>query len=141
VKPLVCHPVVRLPVVLIAATAWVGLSSHCVLGAIERSATKATMSCHGSAPNDHAPVKEKRDGVECCKVVRATLLSPAKSAGSPDELVFAPYKYVVSFLLLPEAAEQKCALERDTGPPDADSFAEAVLQRSILAHAPPFFLS
>jgi hypothetical protein len=28
-----------------------------------------------------------------------------------------------------------------TGPPSVSSFAESVLQRSILAHAPPVFLS
>ena len=32
-------------------------------------------------------------------------------------------------------------LELDTGPPFAGSFAESVLQRSILAHAPPVSLS
>jgi hypothetical protein len=29
----------------------------------------------------------------------------------------------------------------DTGPPKAVSFSESVLQRSLLAHAPPFSLS
>jgi hypothetical protein len=127
-----------MPVVLIAAVAWLGLSNHCALAAIEHGAAKAPMSCHDSPANNHAPAKEKRDGVECCKVVRATLLSPAKSVGSPYELLFAPYKYPAAIFILPKAIKQNSVFEWDTGPPGADSFAESVLQRSILAHAPPF---
>ena len=48
------------------------------------------------------------------------------------------------FAGLVKFAEQFRAVEwfqSDTGPPFARSFAESVLQRSILAHAPPVVLS
>ena len=132
----------RLPVVMIAAVSWFGLSNHCALAAIERTASEAPMHCHGApTPNSHdAPGgKDKGGGVECCKIVRATLSTPIKTVGLADELAFEPYKYLGVVLVLPDPGDQNGIFEWDTGPPGADSFAESVLQRSLLAHAPPFF--
>ena len=126
---------------MIAAVSWFGLSNHCALAGFERIALKAPMHCHGApaptspnAPGD----KDKGGGVECCKIVRATLSTPAKTLGFADEMAFEPYKYLRVVLVLPELGEQNGTFEWDTGPPGADSFAESVLQRSLLAHAPPF---
>ena len=85
-----------MPVVLIAAVGWLALSNHCALAAIEHGTAKAVMSCHGLPTKNHAPAKEDRDGAECCKVVRATLLTPAKSAVSLYQLLFEPHKYLVA---------------------------------------------
>ena len=127
----------RLPVVVIAAAAWFALSNHCALAGIEH-ASKMPMHCHGAATTDHAPSKQDdRGGVECCKSLRATLLTSAKSVASLDEFLFAPYKYFVGVVEMPNAVEQAGFFEWDTGPPPALSFSESVLQRSILAHAPP----
>ena len=125
-----------MPIVLITALGWLALSNHCAIGAAEAHTAKAAMSCHGSQTPNHAPSK-KEDGVECCKVVRATLLSPEKSLVSFDQLLFAPFEYLVGSIVLPDAGEQSSALEWNTGPPRAPSFSETVLQRSLLAHAPP----
>jgi hypothetical protein len=138
VKSLVRHIAVRVPVVLIAAVAWLALSNHCALAGMER-ASKTPMHCHGGADTNHAPAKDdKQGGVECCKVLRATLLTSAKSVAALDEFLFAPYKYFVAIVVLPDTSHEIGASEWDTGPPGGGSFAESVLQRSILAHAPPF---
>lgn len=136
-KNLVRHAAVRVPIVLIAAVAWLALSNHCALAGIER-ASKMPMHCHGAATTNHVPSKQdNHDGVECCKRLRATLLTPAKSVASGDEFLFAPHKYVVGIVSVPDAVEQAGVFEWDTGPPGARSFSETVLQRSVLAHAPP----
>jgi hypothetical protein len=126
-----------MPIVVIAAVAWFALSNHCALAAIDTSA-KVPMSCHGSSTPNHVPSKQdNHDGVECCKVLRATLLTSAKSVVALDEFFFAPHKYFVGIVVVPDAAEQSGIFEWDTGPPGARSFSEVVLQRSLLAHAPP----
>jgi hypothetical protein len=138
VKSLVRHTAVRVPVVLIAAVAWLALSNHWALAGIERT-SKTPMHCHGGADTNHAPAKDdKQGGVECCKVLRATLLTSAKSVAPLDEFLFAPYKYFVAIVVLPDTSHEIGAFEWDTGPPGGGSFAESVLQRSLLAHAPPF---
>ena len=95
------------------------------------------MSCHGLPTSQHPPANDKRGDVECCKTVRATLLTPAKSVVSLDDFLFTPYKYFVALVIWPNPDEQARFFEWDTGPPAALSFSESVLQRSILSHAPP----
>lgn len=135
-KNLFRSPAARLPVVLLAAVGWFVLSNHCALAAIEHVPAATHMSCHRSAGSDHAPVKDKQ-GTECCKVIRATLLTPAKGVASFDPLLFTPVNYLVAILVSAQSGEQPGVFEWDTGPPAALSFSESVLQRSLLAHAPP----
>ncbi|HEY8669197.1 MAG TPA: hypothetical protein VIL63_00015, partial [Terriglobales bacterium] len=92
-------------------------------------------SCHGMG-SDHGPSKQKSDGdVECCKVLRATLNGSVNFA-SYDAWAFTLQLLFVSPGPLLEPVRSALPLELDTGPPGG-SFAETVLQRSILAHAPP----
>jgi hypothetical protein len=140
VKRLLHNQAVRVPIVMIAAVSWFGLSNHCVLAGIEATTLKAPMHCHGApTPTSHdAPGgKDKGGGIECCKIVRATLSTPAKTLGFADELAFEPNKHWTVVLVLPDLGKQNGIFEWDTGPPGTDSFAESVLQRSLLAHAPP----
>jgi hypothetical protein len=76
--------------------------------------------------------------VQCCKVLRAVVFAKTRDWARNDgkfcaasfptqEGAFVVYPLpVVALLLL------------DTGPPGAFSFAELILQQSLLAHAPPF---
>ena len=98
--------------------------------------------CHAAAPQNPAPAKhDQKSGVECCKVLRATLLVPSSSLVAADTLSFAPYIYVLSFIPTVDQSRLSRFCGWDTGPPGEASFAESVLQRSILAHAPPVSLS
>ena len=134
--------IVRLPIVAIGAATWLAISNHCALAAIEGPAKMPMPSCHGTAPASHLPAKHnQKNGIECCKVLRATLLTGSKSAVGLNQSHFAIVAYVVAVLPLPAQSVARAPLELDTGPPLLRSFAESVLQRSILAHAPPVSLS
>jgi len=128
-------------VVLLTLLAWFSISNHCALGALTvaktRSAT-APMHCHGNQP---APSKKSNEEeMPCCKMLRATVTSEAKIVEVTSKN-FVPIQDWIVAELISAPATQLSPLELDTGPPFADSFAESVLQRSILAHAPPLSLS
>lgn len=132
------HCLVRLPIVAIGAAAWLSISNHCALAALQSPAEVAMPSCHAMAPAKEAPAKhEPKNVVECCKVLRATLLTLSKNLAAADTLAFVTLTYVALPLPRPVESRPVCIFEWDTGPPGAGSFAELVLQRSILAHAPP----
>jgi hypothetical protein len=134
--------IVRFPIVAIGVAAWLAVSNHCALAAVEGAAKMPMSSCHRSGPaNPSSPAKhDQNSGIECCKVLRATLLTLSKNVVEVDALSFAAFAYVVGILPAHESRLDR-VLEWDTGPPGADSFAVSVLQRSIFAHAPPIFLS
>ncbi len=128
----------RAPIVFLAALAWMAASNHCALASFEGSAGMiAAPSCHGMH-DGHAPSKQKQQGdVECCKVLRATLPSLAKTLVAQPALNFAIQTWFVALVGMSEQPRLILPLELDTGPPGSVSFAETVLQRSLLAHAPP----
>ncbi len=132
------NPALRVPVVVFAALGWLAISNHCAIGAVEGAAKMPTPSCHDSPAGNQAPNKSVPCAVECCKTLRATLLTLSKSTVALDQAQFARQEYAAGVLPLPAQSLVRSPLELDTGPPFAPSFAESVLQRSILAHAPPF---
>jgi hypothetical protein len=84
------------------------------------------------------PAKEKPvANLPCCKELRALASHAGKSvATGPSQLVGGVRDYVAAiFVMPPRLTARVFALE--TGPPHSLSFAESILQRSILAHAPP----
>ena len=98
----------------------------------------ATSHCHGSSDAPAPEEKEREcDGSKCCNSLSAPSLAFAKSVVSYDSTFFIANDYP-TLQQRPLACEYQAAIaEIDTGPPRNDSFAESVLQRSILAHAPP----
>lgn len=129
---------VRFPAVALAVLGWLAITNHCALAAMEGPAKMPMPACHGSAGDHKSPAKNDHNGeVECCKVLRATLLTLSKKAAAFDHFQFVLQKYVTALLPLPAKGQLQSPLELDTGPPVAGSFAESVLQRSLLAHAPP----
>jgi hypothetical protein len=132
------HRLIRWPVVLIGCVAWFAIANHCALGALQVSADAPMPSCHES-PESKAPAKhDEQENVECCKILRATLLTFAKPVGSLDLAGFVPFLLLATEIPVRLQLPARSPLELDTGPPCASTFAEIVLQRSILAHAPPF---
>lgn len=126
-------------VLLVAAlvVAWFTATNHCALGLMQQSrqATKEHSRCCGNNP---APAKQApHEGMrECCKSIHATSTTPA----------------AFEFGIPVAAADMNATIEAvaqrlcpavfldgvwDHGPPRALSFAESVLQRSLLGHAPP----
>ena len=82
-----------------------------------------------------APAKKKSaPKTPCCKDVRAVVAKCVKATGATQ--LVTSREYVVHRLApFPGVALKIEAL--DTGPPGCFSFAESVLQESMLSHAPP----
>ena len=131
---------IRISVVLTTIVAWFLISNHCAIGALigKTNSVVAPMHCHG---NQSTPSKKSSEAeMACCKMLRATLAGEAKVVELASQN-FVPIQDWIVAELLSAIKTQLSPLELDTGPPFAGSFAESVLQRSILAHAPPIFLS
>ncbi len=128
----------RIATVLLVSIAWFALSNHCVLGA---ACAPGTDSIAKSCPmhmksSGKAPAKEKDPGPPCCKTLRAVIV--AKINASANTLDFIPKPFLAGASSVVISRPSRCLHALDTGPPGALSFSEIVLQRSILAHAPPF---
>jgi hypothetical protein len=129
--------VVRLTIVLVTSISWLALANHCELVAVIASAQEQSHSCCKSDKGVGTPAKDDRQsGSECCKELHPVVVSSDKKPISPD-LSFVPHSYFVAPVVFPDAPQSADIAELDTGPPFASSFVETVLQRSILAHAPP----
>ena len=130
----------RLATILISIIAWFAISNHCALGALEATRSIAVQpACHGN-PAEPTKSPANRDAAPCCKSLRATLIQPIQSAAQ-DYFTGSLPDWFTSIVVSPEPSSWPQSFELDTGPPFSESFAESVLQRSILAHAPPFVLS
>jgi hypothetical protein len=131
----------RVFVVLSTLAAWLSISNHCAFGAvIAAQDAMAPMHCHGgqSTPSK----KSSGEEMPCCKVLRATVTSQEKLVEAANKVFLPiPNGVVTELIFADEAHLQLVPLELDIGPPVAVSFAESVLQRSLLAHAPPLSLS
>ena|SRR5438046_833657 len=132
----------RFVVVTLTLAGWFSISNHCALGGLIAAIAQpavAPMHCHGGQP-----LPSKKSGEEempCCKVLQATLVTTTKSLAGHDASAFTIKPYCVARVVFPERVPANASFGLDTGPPLARSFAESVLQQSILAHAPPLSLS
>jgi hypothetical protein len=124
-------------VALVTMAAWFAISNHCLLGAIEAPVGKPVTHCHGPQPS---PVKHHGSDQEspCCKTLRATLVSPVKApAVQANEILPVAHDFISQVLAFDDLRLKRVSYFADIGPPRSFTFAELVLQRSILAHAPP----
>ncbi|MEY2488152.1 MAG: hypothetical protein QOC70_94 [Verrucomicrobiota bacterium] len=121
--------------VLLTIAAWILLSNHCALGL---SGLVAELdSDAGGCPMHSAPAKDKpAANLPCCKDLRAIATHATKSVVPMATQLVGAQNYVATIVLMPPRLTAQ-ALGLDTGPPHSLSFAESILQRSILAHAPP----
>ena len=125
---------------LLAAIAWFLAANHCVVAGFLPERRVAAAEFEG-CPGHSSPEKDQESGgcqeTSCCKSLAAPV-TMAKVAGNYDALSFVTKDFALASGF--DLGEQHLAFieEVDTGPPRSTSFAESVLQRSILAHAPPF---
>src|SRR6476646_7288737 len=124
----------RALMVVLSLAAWFALSNHCALGGVvEPTGSEPAMS---GCPMHSAPAKKNpATKTPCCKDVRAVVAKTAQAAATAVRTIRAQTFAARDFTLpvrLPVAIEFL-----DTGPPRSISFAESVLQVSMLAHAPP----
>jgi hypothetical protein len=128
--------IARCLIVAVAICSWFAISNHCAFAAL---ATK-TDSVQGVCPFHTKPAKQEKPsaGAQCCKILRA-VVSLATNGWIRDDAKFSEANCFCDARTLINAYSQTilAPLFLDTGPPDARSFAELILQRSLLAHAPP----
>ncbi len=137
-----CFPAVRFAVSFIAISAWLAASNHCAIGATATGQV-AKVPTHAGCPGHGSPKKDGKSGeMECCKSFPPASVDAGKTLVGYDANQFVFQIYFVTALISAEDSERELRpLELDTGPPRAHWFIESVLQRSILAHAPPVSLS
>jgi hypothetical protein len=129
--------ITRIAIVAVSIVTWFSISNHCVLGALVAAHTQSAttqMPCHGA---QSTPPNNGEEEMPCCKVLRATITAHAKILLGPS-VDFLPIEpWIPAEPISADSRQIRCESgELDTGPPAA-SFAESVLQQSILAHAPP----
>jgi len=129
----------RVFVACVSAAAWFSISNHCVLTDWIGTQVAAAETAHAHCADHQQPDEdgEQKPALECCKTLAATALGAAKNHVGYKTGDFLPYRHSAARLCLLKLEHRASILELDTGPPGALSFAESVLQRSVLAHAPP----
>ena len=133
--------VLGMAVALVSAAAWFLAANHCVvvcLTAPVAAASKPHEHCQASSgqPADKEQPNDC-DTSKCCKSLSAPASFAKKLAGY-DKAFYTLKDYVVSEFVFQTDQHDASISELDTGPPPTHSFAESVLQQSLLAHAPPF---
>ena len=125
----------RCAVVLIAICSWFAISNHCAFAAVAAKTDSAQTEC----PFHSKPAKQKPEPaqLQCCKILRAVILAQTKSWARDDAKFSDVGLRVEEFAHLALSHHTQTSLPLDTGPPGARSFAELILHRSLLAHAPP----
>ena len=119
--------------------AWLAISNHCVLGGLVKNARTAQTHAHccgSGAPQDDGKTPGS-DTRECCKTLHSL---PAPTPAKIAKLAADPLMISLVWALMESGARTPAVQSvelLDSGPPPARSFAEVVLQRSLLSHAPP----
>lgn len=132
------HSPVRAFLAVALMVSWLVLSNHCALGLM---AAGDSMEEHVDCCGTHSAGESKSSQPvrECCASVGALLADPPTLLATPNW---------VMLVLTPVPAAEKVSVSQawrewiegwcfETGPPGWRGFAELVLQRSLLAHAPP----
>lgn len=128
--------ITRCAAVAIAICSWIAVSNHCAFAAVASEVDKPQTQC----PFHSKPAKQKEQSshVQCCKILRAVVFAKTKD-WARDDAKFCDANFPVQACTFVASSSRVIApLLLDTGPPGAFSFAELILQQSVLAHAPPF---
>ena len=123
-------------VVAMVLCSWLAISNHCAFAAATLKKTEA--AAQSECPFHHSkPAKPKPQPVQCCKILRAVTPSAVKT-WTRDDAKTSDIDLSAEILFQTPIGQTVTPLLLDTGPPGAQSFAELILQESLLAHAPPF---
>ena len=121
-------------VAAVVAIAWFGASNHCALASIETARKPAHACCH-----EEGALPQPAKATQCCEAFSVPLPEQAMApALSLNELGPA---WLEAGELPAHALGAEFRSVRANAPPEARSFAETVLNRSLLAHAPPSFVA
>ena len=131
-------PPLRALLVAVLMTAWLVATNHCAIGLMKPAPGSAAAHsvCHACKSEPSKPQPASGGERECCKALQSLPAAMAKVDVKSDASLFTLVDFVVT--ALSSATAPQTAPANDTGPPPSISFAERILQRSLLAHAPPF---
>jgi hypothetical protein len=122
-------------IVVVAICSWFAISNHCAFAALATKSDAAQATC----PFHSKPKEKPSAGAQCCKILRAVTPVASKSWARDDAKLSGADGYNSDHALVCASSQPTLVpLSLDTGPPGVRSFAELILQRSLLAHAPPF---
>jgi hypothetical protein len=126
----------RCLVVAVMLLSWLVVTNHCALAQLQGRNLRHA-HCHASKGDNgkQAPADGMR---ECCQAVKANLASQPEIKFELTLLEVQSAVLLQAFLT--PAAIPAADFLQDHGPPRVVSFAENVLQRSLLSHAPPAFV-
>lgn len=137
------RPLTRLfgaTITLLTVAAWFLAANHCVVACLAAPLNAEAESHEHCGGSSETPADQERsndcDTRNCCKSLSAPA-SFAKKLVGYDKAFYTLKDYVVSEFVFADEQHDASISELDTGPPPAHCFAESVLQRSLLAHAPP----
>jgi hypothetical protein len=133
-KSIFANHISRTVIVAMTLVSWLVISNHCALGRMMNSPrAKSQHACCLNGKPETPPANDKQ-GLPCCKSVRALVPDCAK-------LIEWMTEFNTAFVEAASAYEAQTlsslVLAGDTGPPRARSFSELVLHRSLRLHAPP----
>ena len=122
----------------IAICSWIAVSNHCAFAAVATASDNAQTKC----PFHSKPAKQKQQSsqVQCCKVLRAVLFAKTKTWARDDAKFSDAHLLIETGAFYAYSVRSVVPLLLDTGPPEAPSFAELILQQSLLALAPPILV-
>jgi hypothetical protein len=123
-------------IIVVAICSWFAISNHCAFTALAAKKDSVEAGC----PFHSKPAKQEQPstGAQCCKILRAVAPVATKSWTRDDAKFSEANRYYDERTLITAYLQTTLApVFLDTGPPGAHSFAELILQRSLLAHAPP----
>jgi hypothetical protein len=125
----------RYAVVAIAICSWIAVSNHCAFAAVASEIDKGPTEC----PFHSKPAKQKEQSsqVHCCKILRAVVFAKTKDWARNDTKFCDAHFPVQADALVVHSSRVVAPLLLDTGPPGVFSFADLILQQSLLTHAPP----
>lgn len=118
-------------------TAWLVASNHCAIGLMKP--TPGTVAAHAVCHSCQSEPMKRQPASggdrECCKALQGLPAGTAKLDVKYEAALFTLVDFVVT--AAPSAVAAQPIVSLDTGPPRSISFAERILQRSLLSHAPP----
>jgi hypothetical protein len=126
-------------IITTVAVAWIFASNHCALAAVESLAKPA--SEHACCHSEKGESQPRGYAMQCCKALAApvpnAIAAPAVQLQELQPAWLQAGRVEASI----EASILAIDFASDIGPPpDALSFALLILNRSLLAHAPPRFV-
>ncbi len=114
---------------------WFAFSNRCALGRLLSDSGAETVQhecCNKKEPGPEK-VPAGSDSPECCKELHAL----ATSSGKTMAVDVVMLTILPAFVLDLPSQGISVVVRSNTGPPEAESFSELVLHRSLQAHAPP----